>query len=102
MKGKYPVTFTTFLCEFAFSDNENVINEYNRNLEEHYSFIKENLDNNIPSSLRLLRGIVDTLQKKLQKLDSAISLQLGECRTPCTVSCNIPVVSGKGNIWFYS
>ncbi|KAJ6668719.1 hypothetical protein lerEdw1_012202 [Lerista edwardsae] len=76
-------------------DNDDVINEYNRNLEEHYTFIKENLDNNIPSSLRLLRGIVDTLQKKLQKLDSAITSQLGECRTPCTVSCNIPVVSGK-------
>ncbi|XP_060634793.2 fibrinogen beta chain [Anolis sagrei] len=76
-------------------DNQNVISEYNKEVEEHYTFIKENLDKNIPSNLKVLRGIVDILHQKLVKLDNAITSQLGECRTPCTVSCNIPVVSGK-------
>ncbi|XP_061440496.1 fibrinogen beta chain [Rhineura floridana] len=76
-------------------DNENVISQYNKEIEEQYDFIKQNLDNNIPSNLRLLRSIVDTLHKKIQKLENAITSQLIECRTPCTVSCNIPVVSGK-------
>ncbi|XP_053113168.1 fibrinogen beta chain [Hemicordylus capensis] len=76
-------------------DNQNVIDEYNKDLDHHYAFIKENLDSNIPSTLRVLRGTVDILQQKLLKLESAILAQLNNCRTPCTVSCNIPVVSGK-------
>ncbi|XP_062992401.1 fibrinogen beta chain [Elgaria multicarinata webbii] len=76
-------------------DNENVISQYNKEIEDQYTFIKDNLENNIPSSLRILRGVVDNLHKKLIKLENAITSQLIECRTPCTVSCNIPVVSGK-------
>ncbi|KAH0616046.1 hypothetical protein JD844_026841 [Phrynosoma platyrhinos] len=76
-------------------DNQNVISQYNKEVEEHYMFIKDNLDNNVPSNLKVLRGIVDILHQKLLKLENAITTQLGECRTPCTVSCNIPVVSGK-------
>ncbi|XP_042326111.1 LOW QUALITY PROTEIN: fibrinogen beta chain [Sceloporus undulatus] len=76
-------------------DNQNVISQYNKEVEEHYTFIKDNLDNNIPSNLKVLRGIVDILHQKLLKLENAITTQLGECRTPCTVSCNVPVVSGK-------
>ncbi|KAL7981805.1 hypothetical protein Chor_000862 [Crotalus horridus] len=78
-----------------YTDNQNLISQYNRELEEHYIYIKEKLDNSIPSSLRLLRSVVDTLNKKLQKLENAITTQLSECQTSCTVSCNIPVVSGK-------
>lgn len=62
----------------------------------HYSYIKDNLDNNIPSSLRVLRAVVDSLHKKIQKLENAIATQVDYCRSPCVVSCNIPVVSGKG------
>ncbi|XP_026555728.1 fibrinogen beta chain [Pseudonaja textilis] len=78
-----------------YTDNQNLISQYNRELEEHYTFIKEKLDNSIPSNLRLLRSVVDTLNKKLQKLENAITAQLSECQTSCTVSCNVPVVSGK-------
>lgn len=45
----------------------------------------------------MLRSILETLRSKIQKLESDISAQMDYCRTPCTVSCNIPVVSGKGN-----
>lgn len=61
-----------------------------------YNYIKDNLDNNIPSSLRVLRAVVDSLHKKIQKLENAIATQADYCRSPCVVSCNIPVVSGKG------
>nr|XP_028600204.1 fibrinogen beta chain [Podarcis muralis] len=76
-------------------DNQNVISQYNKEVEEHYTFIKDNLDNNIPTNLRLLRSVVDSLQKKIQELQKTVTSQLQDCRTPCTVSCNIPVVSGK-------
>lgn len=65
-------------------------------MELHYNYIKDNLDNNIPSSLRVLRAVVDSLHKKIQKLENAIATQMDYCRSPCVVSCNIPVVSGKG------
>lgn len=77
-----------------------MISEYNKEVEQHYIFIKENLDSNVPSNLKILRSIVDTLHQKLQKLESVVTSQLDNCQAPCTVSCNIPVVSGKGNILY--
>lgn len=65
-------------------------------MELQYNYIKDNLDNNIPSSLRVLRAVVDSLHKKIQKLENAIATQVDYCGAPCSVSCNIPVVSGKG------
>jgi len=65
-------------------------------MELHYNYIKDNLDNNIPSSLRVLRAVVDSLHKKIQKLENAIATQTDYCRSPCVASCNIPVVSGRG------
>ncbi|XP_054846269.1 fibrinogen beta chain [Eublepharis macularius] len=76
-------------------DNENVISEFNKEIEQHYVFVKENLESNVPSNLKILRSIVDTLHQKLQKLESVVTSQLEGCQTPCTVSCNVPVVSGK-------
>lgn len=65
-------------------------------MELHYNYIKDNLDNNIPSSLRVLRAVTETLYKKIQKLENAIATQTDYCRSPCVASCNIPVVTGKG------
>ncbi|KAM5194326.1 fibrinogen beta chain [Mantella aurantiaca] len=76
-------------------DNANVVNEYSIDLEEQYTYIKENLDNNIPSNLRILRQVLENLRSKIQKLEATISTQVENCRTPCVTSCNIPVVSGK-------
>ncbi|KAM9330443.1 fibrinogen beta chain [Gastrophryne carolinensis] len=75
--------------------NQNAINEYSTDLQEEYTYIKENLDNNIPSNLRVLRQIVENLRSKIQKLDATISTQAENCRSRCVTSCNIPVVSGK-------
>ncbi|XP_030305398.1 fibrinogen beta chain isoform X2 [Calypte anna] len=77
-------------------DNDDILSQYNTEVELHYGYIKDNLDNNIPSSLRVLRAVVDSLHKKIQKLENAIATQMDYCRSPCVVSCNIPVVSGKG------
>lgn len=78
-------------------DNENVISEYSSILEDQRLYIDETVNDNIPLNLRVLRSILETLRSKIQKLESDISAQMDYCRTPCTVSCNIPVVSGKGN-----
>ncbi|XP_054418282.1 fibrinogen beta chain [Pteronotus mesoamericanus] len=76
-------------------DNENVINEYISDLESFRLYIDETLNSNIPTNLRVLRSILENLRSKIQKLESDVSVQMDYCRTPCTVSCNIPVVSGK-------
>ncbi|NXS07063.1 FIBB protein, partial [Neodrepanis coruscans] len=76
-------------------DNDDLLSQYNTEVELHYNYIKDNLDNNIPSSLRVLRAVVDSLHKKIQKLENAIATQVDYCRSPCAVSCNIPVVSGR-------
>lgn len=77
-------------------DNENAINEYSLELEKQKIYIDETVNSNIPTNLRVLRSILETLRSKIQKLESDVSIQMDYCRTPCTVSCNIPVVSGKG------
>ncbi|XP_035887817.1 fibrinogen beta chain [Phyllostomus discolor] len=76
-------------------ENENVVNEYTSDLENYRLYIEETLTSNIPTSLRVLRSILENLRSKIQKLESDVSVQMDYCRTPCTVSCNIPVVSGK-------
>ncbi|MGH0145544.1 UNVERIFIED_CONTAM: hypothetical protein FKN15_022851 [Acipenser sinensis] len=80
-------------------DNSNVVGEYTTELEEQHAYLKENLDTTIPSSVRLLRGVLDNLRSKIQKLEEAITKQKAYCASPCTTSCNIPVVSGKGEYW---
>lgn len=80
-----------------FPENENVIQEYTSDLETRRVFIDESMNSNIPTNLRVLRSILENLRSKIQKLESDVSAQMEYCRVPCTVSCNIPVVSGKGN-----
>ncbi|XP_072262040.1 fibrinogen beta chain [Pyxicephalus adspersus] len=75
--------------------NQNVINEYNEDLEEQYTYIKVNMDNNIPSNLRILRQVLENLRSKIQKLEATISTQVENCKSPCVTTCNVPVVSGK-------
>uniref|UniRef100_A0A8C5Q828 Fibrinogen beta chain n=1 Tax=Leptobrachium leishanense TaxID=445787 RepID=A0A8C5Q828_9ANUR len=75
--------------------NQDIANEFNRELEEHYVYIKENVEMNIATNIRVLRQVLDNLKSKLQKMESAMSLQVENCRTPCVTGCNIPVVSGK-------
>ncbi|OCT96990.1 fibrinogen beta chain [Xenopus laevis] len=76
-------------------DNQNVINEYNLELEEQYTFIKDNLDTKIPSNIRILRQVLENIRSKIQKLETAIATQVENCRSPCVTTCPIPVVSGK-------
>nr|XP_033797001.1 fibrinogen beta chain isoform X2 [Geotrypetes seraphini]XP_033797010.1 fibrinogen beta chain isoform X2 [Geotrypetes seraphini] len=76
-------------------ENNDVASEYTSELEQHYTFIKENVDNNIPSNIRVLRAVMENLRSKIQQLEVAITKQMDLCRTPCSVTCNIPVVSGR-------
>ncbi|KAM8938987.1 fibrinogen beta chain [Pelodytes ibericus] len=77
------------------TDNQEVAKNYNQELEEQYIYIKENLDNNIPSNIRILRQVLENLRSKIQKLEANIATQFENCNSPCVTSCNIPVVSGK-------
>ncbi|MEE6461193.1 hypothetical protein FKM82_001227 [Ascaphus truei] len=77
------------------TDNQEIVKEYSSDLEQQYVFIKENVDKNIPSSIRVLRQVLETLRTKIQTLETAISSQQENCRAPCVASCYFPVVSGK-------
>ncbi|KAM6221845.1 fibrinogen beta chain [Rhynchocyon petersi] len=77
------------------NDNENVINEYSSEIDKQHLYIEETINSHVPTNLRVLRSILENLRSKIQKLESDVSAQMEYCRTPCTVSCNIPVVSGK-------
>uniref|UniRef100_A0A8C4XH70 Fibrinogen beta chain n=1 Tax=Erpetoichthys calabaricus TaxID=27687 RepID=A0A8C4XH70_ERPCA len=77
------------------SDNNNVIDEYTNEVDEQHAFVKGNMDTTIPSSIRLLRGVLENLRSKIQRLEQTLIAQRDYCQKPCTVSCNIPVVSGK-------
>uniref|UniRef100_H3AFV0 Fibrinogen beta chain n=2 Tax=Latimeria chalumnae TaxID=7897 RepID=H3AFV0_LATCH len=76
-------------------ENTNIVTEYTTELEERHAFLKNNIDANIPSTLRVLRGVLENLRSKILKLQTAISTQQTYCHSECSVSCNIPVVSGK-------
>ncbi|XP_036407312.1 fibrinogen beta chain [Megalops cyprinoides] len=76
-------------------DNGNVVGEYTDNLEEQHAFVKTTIDTTFPSSIRSLQRILESLRDKIQKVEKAIMAQKEQCDKPCTVTCPIPVVSGK-------
>uniref|UniRef100_A0A8C9SRL7 Fibrinogen beta chain n=1 Tax=Scleropages formosus TaxID=113540 RepID=A0A8C9SRL7_SCLFO len=76
-------------------DNGNIITTYTSDMEEQHVFIKETIDTSFPSTIRHLQQILDTVRNKIQKIETAIMSQRDKCNKPCTVSCPIPVVSGK-------
>ncbi|XP_032875602.1 fibrinogen beta chain isoform X2 [Amblyraja radiata] len=75
--------------------NNGVVSSYNTELEERFTLVKETVSTTLPSSIRQMRSLVDSLKEKLQNLERAVLKQKEYCADPCTVSCNIPVVSGK-------
>lgn len=75
--------------------NNDIVTLYNTELEERFSLVKEAVTTTLPSSIRQMRSLVDSLKEKLQNLERAVLKQKEYCADPCTVSCNIPVVSGK-------
>ncbi|XP_038611005.1 fibrinogen beta chain [Tachyglossus aculeatus] len=81
--------------EKQVKDNENIINEFSDAVEHHQSYIKEVVENGFPTNIQVLRTVLEHLRNKIQKLESVVTFQTDYCFKPCTVSCNIPVVSGK-------
>uniref|UniRef100_UPI00398F5D07 fibrinogen beta chain n=1 Tax=Pristiophorus japonicus TaxID=55135 RepID=UPI00398F5D07 len=78
-----------------YTGNNQIVSSYNTELEERFALIKEKVETTLPSTIRMMRSLVDHLKEKLQKLERAVMTQKEYCKSPCTVSCNIPVVSGK-------
>ncbi|XP_048827037.1 fibrinogen beta chain isoform X2 [Brienomyrus brachyistius] len=76
-------------------DNGNVVNEYTNDLEQQHAFIKDTIDTNFPSNIRILQQVLESVRGKIQKIEAAILAQREKCNKPCAVSCPIPVVSGK-------
>ncbi|XP_067847767.1 fibrinogen beta chain [Heptranchias perlo] len=78
-----------------YTGNNQIVSSYNVELEERFALIKNKVETTLPSTIRMMRSLVDNLKEKLQKLERAVITQKEFCKRPCTVSCNIPVVSGK-------
>ncbi|XP_059820786.1 fibrinogen beta chain isoform X1 [Hypanus sabinus] len=81
--------------ESQYLGNSHVLSSYSTELEERFSLIKEKVTQTLPSSIRVMRSLVDSLKEKLKNLEHAVMMQKEYCTNPCVVSCNIPVVSGK-------
>ncbi|XP_069782777.1 fibrinogen beta chain [Narcine bancroftii] len=77
-----------------YKGNNHIISSYSNELEERFVLIKEKITT-LPSTIKTMRTLVDSLKQKLQNLERAILMQKEFCKHPCTVTCNIPVVSGK-------
>ncbi|KAI1883684.1 hypothetical protein AGOR_G00234090 [Albula goreensis] len=77
------------------NENGNVVGQYTNDLEGQHAFVKDTIDTTFPSNIRVLQGVLQSLRDKIQKLETAIMSQRTKCDKPCTVSCPIPVVSGK-------
>nr|CBX31964.1 fibrinogen beta chain precursor [Plecoglossus altivelis] len=77
------------------NENGNTVTEYTGELEEQHAYVKEVVDSGFPSNIRLLQSVLEKMRQKIQKVEKAILAQRDECKEPCSVSCPIPVVSGK-------
>ncbi|XP_072352108.1 fibrinogen beta chain [Scyliorhinus torazame] len=78
-----------------YSGNKNLVITHNTELETYFSAIKEKVKGPLPSAISNIRFLLDSLKKKLETLKKAVQTQVQFCEHPCTVTCNIPVVSGK-------
>ncbi|NP_001279517.1 fibrinogen beta chain precursor [Callorhinchus milii] len=78
-----------------YTGNNYVVESYSTELEERFILIKDTMDRSLPSTIRMMRSIVDSFKEKLLKLERALETQKGYCKDPCVVSCNIPAISGK-------
>ncbi|KAJ8262440.1 hypothetical protein GJAV_G00166500 [Gymnothorax javanicus] len=76
-------------------DNGNVVRQYTNDLEGQHAFVKDTVDTIFPSNIRILQNVLNDLREKIKKVETAIMTQRVNCDKPCTVSCPIPVVSGK-------
>lgn len=75
--------------------NGQLVGEYTNDIESQHAFIKEAVNTNFPSNIRILQGILQSIRTKILRVNTALVAQRDKCTTQCTVSCPIPVVSGK-------
>uniref|UniRef100_A0A4W4FLR8 Fibrinogen beta chain n=2 Tax=Electrophorus electricus TaxID=8005 RepID=A0A4W4FLR8_ELEEL len=77
------------------SGNDQLSNQYTNDLETQHVFVKETVDITFPQNIKILQSVLEKIRDKIQRLEKAIAAQKDKCAEPCTVSCPIPVVSGK-------
>ncbi|XP_020371503.2 fibrinogen beta chain [Rhincodon typus] len=78
-----------------YSGNNQIVSSYNAELEDRFALIKDKVESTLPSTIRMMRSVVQSLKAKLENLRKAVLTQKEFCKRPCTVTCNIPVVTGK-------
>ncbi|XP_067896684.1 fibrinogen beta chain [Heterodontus francisci] len=81
--------------QYLYTGNNQTVETYKTELENRFALIKHAIKTMLPSTLRRMYHLVNGFTDKLEKLEEAITNQSGYCADRCTVSCNIPVVSGK-------
>ncbi|XP_064881268.1 fibrinogen beta chain-like [Oncorhynchus nerka] len=81
--------------QLVSNENGDLVSQYTDSLESQHAFAKEAIDTVFPSNIRILQGVLEKIRLKIQRVEKAILAQREECKEPCTVSCPIPVVSGK-------
>uniref|UniRef100_A0A3B3ZR37 Fibrinogen beta chain n=1 Tax=Periophthalmus magnuspinnatus TaxID=409849 RepID=A0A3B3ZR37_9GOBI len=79
----------------VINNNNDVVGQYTDRVEEQHAYIKETVDTHLPSTIRVLQGVLDKVRLKIQKLEKAIQTQTQSCQEPCKTKCPVPVVSGK-------
>ncbi|XP_036814252.1 fibrinogen beta chain-like [Oncorhynchus mykiss] len=81
--------------QLVSNENGDLVSQYTDDLETQHVYAKEAIDTVFPSNIRILQGVLEKIRMKIQRVEKAILAQRDECREQCTVSCPIPVVSGK-------
>ncbi|GCC19446.1 fibrinogen beta chain [Chiloscyllium punctatum] len=82
--------------ETQYTGNYKVLDSYNTELENYFALISNTVNNRMLSStINTMHSVLEILNQKLRVLKGAVLTQIDHCKMPCTVTCNIPVVSGK-------
>ncbi|KAJ8008506.1 hypothetical protein DPEC_G00105590 [Dallia pectoralis] len=81
--------------QLVSNENGDLVTQYTEDLETQHAFAKEAINTVFPSNLRILQSVMDKIRLKILRVEKAILAQKDACQEPCTVSCPIPVVSGK-------
>ncbi|XP_019898879.2 fibrinogen beta chain isoform X1 [Esox lucius] len=81
--------------QLVSNENGDLVTRYTDDLETQHAFAKEAITTVFPSNIRILQSVLDKIRLKILRVEKAILAQKDGCQEPCTVSCPIPVVSGK-------
>lgn len=84
-----------FCPSFTCAGNNDLVSQYTDDLEVQHAYVKETVDVTFPQNIKILQGVLEKLREKIQSMEKAVTDQKKKCAEQCTVTCPIPVVSGK-------